>query len=529
MAIDTKPRVMLSGGWRESSASEAYEKKAPGTAETIGCFPISPWAEIDGALDAGTEAYEVARDTDPLEVSRLLEGMADLIDAAADRVVETAHEETALPVAPRLRDVELPRATAQLREAARAAVDRSWTMPTISPSHRIVSYLAPMPGPIVIFGPNNFPFAFNAIAGGDFAAAIATRHPVLAVANPGHPRTTALLAALTEEACSGTTLPSAMIQMVYGLAREDGLRLVGDERIAATAYTGSRRSGLALKEAADRAGRPIYLELSSVNPVVVLEGALEERSAEIAGELANSALLGGGQFCTSPGLIFAPASEPGDGFVAELNSRLTGSPSVTLLDDRGRENLEAAYETWQGAGARLVGRADEEPGWCRYPNTLMSVAGSQFIARPRELQTEAFGSMVLVVRFEETDELAGCVRVLEGSLTGSIFSSTSGGDDDAVAMVGPTLRAKVGRLLDDKVPTGVAVVPAMNHGGPYPSTGHPGFTSVGIPASLRRFGMLQCFDSVRLERLPPELQPDNPLGIERFVDGAWTTAATSWG
>lgn len=529
MVVEAHPQVMVGGAWRESTAAEAYEKKAPATAATLGTFPVSPWTEIDDALEAGTNAYEVARDTDPTQAALLLGRMADLMEDASDALVEAATEETALPVTPRLRDVELPRATAQLREAARAATDRSWTLPTISPGHRIASYLAPLPGVMVIFGPNNFPFAFNAVAGGDFAAAIATRHPVLAVANPGHPRTTAMLADLALEASTETTLPETMVQMVFGTIRDDGFRLVGDDRVAATAYTGSRRSGLALKEAADRAGRPIYLELSSVNPVLVLPGAIEERSGEVAAELADSALLGGGQFCTSPGLIFVPATERGDRFVVELDMRLTGSPSATLLDDRGRENLEAAIATWEQAGAHLVGRADQEPGWCRYPNTLMTVPASQFLARARELQTEAFGSAVLVVRFEDSDELAASIRALEGSLTGSIFSATSGEDDDVVRLVGPVLRDKVGRLLDDKVPTGVAVVPAMNHGGPYPSTGHPGFTSVGIPASLRRFGMLQSFDSVRPERLPLELQPDNPLGIERFVDGAWTTAATSWG
>ena len=52
------------------------------------------------------------------------------------------------------------------------------------------------------------------------------------------------------------------------------------------------------------------------------------------------------------------------------------------------------------------------------------------------------------------------------------------------------------------MPTGVAVSPAMNHGGPYPATGHPGFTAVGIPAALRRFGMLECYDNVRPAACP---------------------------
>jgi NADP-dependent aldehyde dehydrogenase len=70
----------------------------------------------------------------------------------------------------------------------------------------------------------------------------------------------------------------------------------------------------------------------------------------------------------------------------------------------------------------------------------------------------------------------------------------------------PVLRRKVGRLLNDKMPTGVAVSPAMNHGGPYPATGHPGFTSVGIPTSIVRFTALQSYDNVRPDRLPDFLR-----------------------
>jgi NADP-dependent aldehyde dehydrogenase len=122
-------------------------------------------------------------------------------------------------------------------------------------------------------------------------------------------------------------------------------------------------------------------------------------------------------------------------------------------------------------------------------------------------------------------ELEGAIELLEGNLTGSIYSHRGGDDDALYRRIAPRLRRRVGRLLNDKMPTGVAVSPAMNHGGPYPATGHPGFTAVGIPASLRRFGMLQCFDNVRQERLPPELRDRNPGGkLWRFVDGAWTQA-----
>jgi NADP-dependent aldehyde dehydrogenase len=127
-----------------------------------------------------------------------------------------------------------------------------------------------------------------------------------------------------------------------------------------------------------------------------------------------------------------------------------------------------------------------------------------------------------------TDGLAQAIAVaaaLDGNLTGCVYSATSGADDDAYAQLAPVLRQRVGRLLNDKMPTGVAVSPAMNHGGPYPATGHPGFTAVGVPASLLRFAALHCYDNVRPGRVPAELANRNPNGrMWRLVDGEWTRA-----
>jgi 2,5-dioxopentanoate dehydrogenase len=168
------------------------------------------------------------------------------------------------------------------------------------------------------------------------------------------------------------------------------------------------------------------------------------------------------------------------------------------------------------------GSAIEGPGF-RHANTLLRVSGRQFLAEPHALQTEAFGNVTLAVVVRDDQEALAVLGQLEGNLTGCIYSDTRGADDARYARLEPALRQRVGRLLNDKMPTGVAVSPAMNHGGPYPSTGHPGFTAVGIPASLRRFGALYSYDNVRPSRLPALLRDSNPGGRAwRFVDGQWT-------
>ncbi|MBW3596052.1 MAG: aldehyde dehydrogenase (NADP(+)) [Planctomycetes bacterium] len=523
MAINAQP-VLIAGRWREAHAAGTFQSDDPVARTPLPeAFPVSTWKDCDEALDAAVEAAEAMRRLSGEQIAAFLEKYADRIEARKDDLVATAHAETALPVSPRLADVELPRTTGQLRQAAAAAREGSWAMPTIDTKNNIRSYLAPL-GPVAVFGPNNFPFAFNSAAGGDFAAAVAAGNPVIAKANTTQPATSRIFAEEAAYAVEETGLPAATVQLLYRTSHADGERLVADPRLGATAYTGSRAAGLNLKAAADKAGKPIYLELSSINPVVVLPGALKSRMSEIADEFTQSCLLGAGQFCTNPGLVILLKSLESDTFVSTVIQRFQAAPAGTLLSKGVESSLAEGVTKLRKAGARLLtGDAPGDgPGYCR-KNTLLEIRGAQFLDDPHVFQTEAFGNASLVVIADDIAQAEHLIERLEGNLTGCIYSDAEGADDAIYDRLAPRLGRRVGRLLNDKMPTGVAVSPAMNHGGPYPATGHPGFTAVGIPAALRRFGMLQCFDNVRPSRLPALLQDKNPTGRTwRFIDGQWT-------
>jgi NADP-dependent aldehyde dehydrogenase len=347
---------------------------------------------------------------------------------------------------------------------------------------------------------------------------------VIAKANTSHPGTTRLLATVAHEAACEIRLPAGSIQLIYRTSHADGKRAVADPRLGATAYTGSRAAGLELKTAADAAGKPIYLELSSINPVVILPGAIAARGAAIADEFTSSCLLGAGQFCTNPGLVIVLAGQKTDALIEAVAEKFRAAPVGTLLSAGVARSLETNVQTLLAAGAKLLaGGAPGGGAGYSFANTLLAVSGEQFLARPHELQTEAFGNVSLWVVAAGAAEAGQVLDALEGNLTGAIYSDPNGSDDRLHAELAPRLRRKVGRLLGDKMPTGVAVSAAMNHGGPYPATGHPGFTAVGIPASLVRFTALECYDNVRPDRLPAALGDKNPNGrMWRYIDGLWT-------
>ncbi|MFT5466977.1 MAG: alpha-ketoglutaric semialdehyde dehydrogenase [Verrucomicrobiales bacterium] len=522
--------VLIAGEWRAADASSFFQSENPATKAALPDeYPVSNWADCDAALNSASEAFQQLLTTPDrgAKIADFLEGFATALEARKDSLVEMANAETGLPTAPRLGDVEFPRTTGQLRQAAGAARSGSWALPTIDTAAGIRSVYGPL-GPVCVFGPNNFPFAFNGAAGGDFAAAVAAGNPVIAKANSSHPGTTRILAEAAHEAAQSTGMPAGMVQLIYRTAHEDGEKLVSDPRVGATGYTGSRNAGLKLKGAADGAGKPIYLELSSVNPVVFLPGAIAERGAALAEEFAGSCLMGAGQFCTNPGLVVLLASDATEAFIKDVADRFGAAPVGTLLSRSVESSLSQNLATLAGAGAEvLVGNGPGDDSRFSVANTLLRVSGKQFIADPEMMQTEAFGNASLLVVADSIDEVCKVLAALEGNLTGCVYSDTNGSDDAAYDQVAPILRQKVGRLLNDKMPTGVAVSAAMNHGGPYPATSHPGFTAVGIPGAILRFGMLQCYDAVRPNRLPAILQDSNPTGAWRLVDGAWTQGELS--
>ena len=520
--------VLIGGKWRPAKASKTFQATNPATGERLpDSYPFSGWEDCDAALSAAADAAIELRRASPQSIGAFLTRFAERIEANKTALVEAAHLETALPMSPRLGDVELPRTTTQLRQAADAAIEGSWALPTIDTKNQIRSVHEPI-GPVVVFGPNNFPYAFSGVSGGDFAAAIAAGNPVIAKAHPLHPGTGRLLAEAAVAALNGTGLPAATVQLIYKIDHQSGQRLVSDTRVGASAFTGSRAAGMALKSAADAAGKPIYLEMSSINPVIVLPGTLAERGGKVAADFAASCLMGGGQFCTNAGFVLLFADAQSEEFMDTVKSAFDSAQPPALLSEGVAKGLAESVKTLRSAGADLLTSPGAEVKGARHPNSLLRVTGKQFLAEPAKLQTEAFGSASLCVVVRDVEEAEAVLAHLEGNLTGCIYSDTQGSDDALYTRLSPLLRRRVGRLLNDKMPTGVAVSPAMNHGGPFPATGHPGFTAVGIPASLRRFAMLSCYDNVREHRLPPSLRDQNPNGrMWRLIDGTMTQGPVS--
>jgi len=296
--------ILVAGRWRPATAGATFQAFDPTTGtprEAV--WPVSTWADCAEALDAAVAAAAELSRLPAERIAAFLERFAARLEARGTELVAAAHTETGLAVKPRLTDVELPRTLDQLRQAAASAREQTWRMAMLDTEKNIRAACFGI-GPVVVFPPANFPLAYGCVTGGDMAAAIAAGNPVIAKAHPGHPTVSKLAAEEALEAARETGLPPATVQLLHGLENADGERLVADPRVGATGFTGSEAAGKKLFAAASAAGKVIWVEMGSINPVVLLPGAVAERGGEIAGELTTSVTGSAGQFCTKPGLVF---------------------------------------------------------------------------------------------------------------------------------------------------------------------------------------------------------------------------------
>ena len=493
------------------------------------CFADATAEEIHHAVSAAAEAFEQTRHYSAARLADFLDAAAQAILDLGDELLQTADSETALGL-PRLTG-ERGRTTGQLQAFARLLREGSYVsviidtaQPDRQPAPRpdIRRMLLPI-GPVAVFAASNFPFAFS-VAGGDTASAWAAGCPVVVKAHPGHPATSELVATALNRAVEATGFPKGWFSLLHGTSIEVGQRLIQHPKLEAVGFTGSLRAGRALFDTAAKRERPIpvYAEMGSVNPVVILPGALAARSEALAEGFVGSVTLGTGQFCTNPGLVLLVKSAAADAFIETIRSKMASREAGVLLNPAIERGLTGAVESTIGRGTvqLLTGGAAVEGDACRYANTVLTAESVDFI-HDAALQTEHFGPVTLIVRCDSTDQLNEAIQALHGNLTGTLQAESS--DLEQAAQVAALLREKVGRLIWNGFPTGVEVVHAMQHGGPYPATTAPATTSVGMTA-VQRFLRPVAYQNMPEALLPPALHNANPLGIWRIVNNEWTKA-----
>ena len=516
---------MLIGAASVHGREAAFRATDPSSGETLepaygGAGPD----EVERACALAWQAFGAYRENGLEQRAAFLETVARRIDDLADELVRRACQETALPRG-RI-ESERARTTSQLRLFAAVVREGSWLDARIDPA---LPERKPLPradlrlrqiaiGPVAVFGAGNFPLAFS-VAGGDTASALAAGCPVVMKAHLAHPGTSEMVGRAVQAAVAECGLPEGVFSLLYGVGNWLGGALVADRRIKAVGFTGSRAGGLALTRVASERPEPIpvFAEMSSINPVLVMPAALAARGAAIGKGLIGSVTLGAGQFCTNPGVVLV---QPGGGMdallagIAEATAASAPAPMLTAATcaayKKGVERLTAHPKV------EVLARGPESGGINEGAAAVFATDAACFLD-DETLSAEVFGAATMLVRCRDAAEMRAVLEDMEGQLTATVHMEVA--DAEAVRALLPLLELKAGRIVVNGWPTGVEVGHAMVHGGPYPVTTDSRMTSVGTLA-IRRFLRPVCYQDLPPLLLPEALLDGNPLGILRRVNGA---------
>ncbi|WP_349974434.1 aldehyde dehydrogenase (NADP(+)) [Pseudomonas sp. WHRI 8519] len=509
------------GGQRSAAGSVRLQSFDARTGEALPVvFTQATPEEVAAAAQAAEAAFAEYNALAPERRAQFLDAIADQLDALDDTFVATVCRETALPAA-RIQG-ERGRTSNQMRLFAKvlrrgdylgARIDRAQPQRQPLPRPDLRQYRTGL-GPVAVFGASNFPLAFST-AGGDTAAALAAGCPVVVKAHSGHMATAEQVAEAIERAAVATGMPAGVFNMIYGAGV--GEALVRHPAIQAVGFTGSLKGGRALCDLAAARPQPIpvFAEMSSINPVLVLPAALQARGEQVAKELAASVVLGCGQFCTNPGLVIGIAGEAFDTFVTALAAQMADQPAQTMLNAGTLRSYTSGVQRLQRhPGVRHLAGAEQVGDQARAQ--LFQADVSVLLSGDELLQEEVFGPATVVVEVADEAELRRALQALHGQLTATLIAEPE--DFQRFAALVPLLQRKAGRLLVNGYPTGVEVCDAMVHGGPYPATSDARGTSVGTLA-IDRFLRPVCYQDYPDALLPDALKNANPLGVQRLVDG----------
>ncbi|MGK3126132.1 aldehyde dehydrogenase (NADP(+)) [Candidatus Pantoea formicae] len=499
------------GTQRQRGGAQAFQAIDPQLdQELTPTFYEANREQIDSACRLAAEAFIPYSQRDLAVRARFLRQIGANLLALGDELIERAMQETALP-RPRI-EGERGRTIGQLNLFA-DVVEQGAFQGTIIENALPDRKPLPRPdlrqrrvalGPVAVFGASNFPLAFS-VAGGDTASALAAGCPVVVKAHPAHPGTSELVARAITQAVIQCELPAGVFSLLQGTSVQSGSELVRHPAIAAVGFTGSRSGGLALLQLAQQRPCPIplYAEMSSINPMLLLPGALQQRTETLARGYVDSLTLGCGQFCTNPGVVFACDGEDFERFVQHACDALRQKPSATMLTPAialACEQHAAALAALKGVERLAVGQKKHGPNQGQ-PQLFITHA-RDFIHEPR-MQHEIFGPVSLLVRCANQDELLAASQVLQGQLTITLHLEPQ--DQTLATTLLPLLEQRAGRILANGFPTGVDVGYAMVHGGPFPATSDGRTTSVGATA-IQRFLRPVCYQDLPSALLPQSVQ-----------------------
>jgi succinate-semialdehyde dehydrogenase / glutarate-semialdehyde dehydrogenase len=411
--------LYIGGQWRNGGGRASEDVVNPATEKPLGQLPHASVSDLDEALEAAKNGFEIWRRTSAFERAKVLRKAANLVRDRADAIARIMTQEQGKVLAEARGEVLV---TADIiewyAEEGRRAYGR--IIPGRGKGVRQLVVQEPV-GVVAAFTPWNFPTLTPARKiGGALAAGCA----LILKASEETPASCVELVRCVADA----GLPAGVLNLVFGVPAKVSEHLIPSDIVRKISFTGSIPVGKHLAGLAAKGVKRTTLELGGHSPVVVFGDADPEKSADT---IAAFKYRNAGQVCISPTRFyvqepvydrflkrfteFANAIKLGDG----LEEGVTMGP---LANARRLDAMEAIVNDCRNRGAKIVmgGKRRGNQGYFFEPTVVTDIPDDAKL-----MTEEPFGPIAPIVTFKSFDEVVERANALPYGLAAYAFTSSA--------------------------------------------------------------------------------------------------------
>lgn len=412
-----KLELLIGGEWRKGDGG-AEDVLNPANGQVIGQVPHASAAELDMALQASVEGFEVWRNKPALQRQVVMEQAARILESRADEIARNLTLEMGKPVGEA--KLELGFAIDVLRwygEEGKRAYGR--LIPPRIPGARQMMVKEPV-GPCSAFVAWNFP-AVNVMR--KVAGAIGAGCSIIIKPSEETPATAIAIGRALHEA----GLPAGVLNIVFGVPDTVSRHILGSYIPRKLSFTGSVPVGKHLQKLAADTLKRCTMELGGHSPVIVFDDADLEKALDSIG---NNKFRNAGQVCISPTRYFVQDSiydKFVDGFTERAKAVKVGDgleegvQMGPLIAARRLDVMEGFVSDARDKGAKVTtgGARIGNQGYFWAPTILKDVPDEA-----RIMSEEPFGPVAPCQPFKTLDEVLEKANSLSFGLASYVYTSS---------------------------------------------------------------------------------------------------------